>query len=228
MNHCAWRSLATSSVMLTGLLFAAVPRGFAQDGSELEPSPLDPGTETAEPPAPATPPAEPAAETSDIAPAVEERDRFAKNSIYLEGLGAGLLYSLNYERVFEDAIGVRVGFSYLSLSASAGDAEASASMLFFPITASYIGIRGLELGGGATLMYASASAATIGAEASGSGISPLANVLVGYRSHPDLGGGFMFRVGAMAFFGPGLGFSVEDPGAFGVLPYLYLSLGASF
>ena len=76
---------------------------------------------------PKAPPAKP---TPNEKPAAQdEGDHPAPNSIYLEGLGAGLAYSLNYERRVIDDLGVRVGFSYLSVSAgaSAGGSSSSAS-----------------------------------------------------------------------------------------------------
>ncbi|MGE3669493.1 MAG: hypothetical protein AB7K71_07525, partial [Polyangiaceae bacterium] len=40
--------------------------------------------------------------------------RSAKNSLYIELLGNGGLYSLNYERNLTDDVAARVGFSYIS------------------------------------------------------------------------------------------------------------------
>ena len=60
-------------------------------------------------------------------------------------------------------------------------------------------------------------------------------VHLGYRLHPVDGGSFQFRIGAMAIGGQGL--SLSDSAAlsdgagsdeFGVVPWLYLSLGAGF
>jgi hypothetical protein len=190
-----------------------------------------------EPSAPASPTPQPAAAATPAeAPQKDSGNHPAPNSIYLEGLGAGLVYSLNYERMVADDVGVRVGFSYLSFGASAstpgGSASSSASFVTVPITASYIGVRGrkssLELGGGVSLNYASASASGIGASASGSGLAPLGVAMVGYRLHPVDGPGFQFRVGLMALVGNGLGWSNPDPTKIGVLPWGYLSLGASF
>jgi|WetSurMetagenome_2_1015567.scaffolds.fasta_scaffold138488_2 hypothetical protein len=163
--------------------------------------------------------------------------RTALNSIYAEGLGPGLLYSINYERLVVNDLGVRVGMSYSSFSASStnmnGTTEGSASVAFmtFPLTASYLGISGgahcLELGGGMTLISASGKASAPGMESKGSGMAVLENVLIGYRIHP-VNGGFQFRVGFSGLFGTGLGFSVTDPTAFGFLPWFYLSLGGCF
>jgi hypothetical protein len=190
-----------------------------------------------ETPAPSSPAPQPAAAATPAeAPQKDIGNHPDPNSIYLEGLGAGLAYSLNYERMVVDDVGVRVGFSYLSFGASAttsaGTTSSSASFITVPITASYIGLRGrkssLELGGGMSLNYASGSASGLGASASGSGVAPLGVAMVGYRLHPVDGPGFQFRVGLMALVGNGLGFSNPDPTKVGVLPWGYLSLGASF
>jgi len=163
--------------------------------------------------------------------------KLAENTIYAEGLGAGLAYSLNYERMVAESVGVRAGFSYMSFGASATSSSgqtssASATFMTFPITASYVGIRSgkhaLELGGGATLMSASGSASGIGASSSGSGFGALGTAMVGYRIHPVEGAGFNFRVGAMSLMGKGVSLSNGDPTAFGMIPWFYLSLGASF
>jgi hypothetical protein len=185
-------------------------------------------------PQPAAAPQAPPSGEAPRAPA-DEGDHPSPNSIYLEGLGAGLLYSINYERMVVDEVGVRLGFSYTSFGASATSGgqttSASSSFITIPITASYIGIRSrkhaLELGGGATIAYASGSASGVGASSSGSGAMPYGLVMVGYRLHPVDRAGFQFRVGLMALGGQGLGFS-NDPRNFGVLPWGYLSLGASF
>ena len=174
-----------------------------------------------------------ATQADEIAP---EKDKPAPNSVFLEGLGAGLFYSINYERRVIDDVGVRAGFSYLSVSASASGAgttaSASASYLTIPITASYLGVRGsrsgLELGGGMTLAYASGEASAGVSSASGAGMSALGTAMVGYRLHPVDHAGFQFRVGLMALAGKGLSFSDPSPDSFGVLPWFYTSCGASF
>jgi hypothetical protein len=166
----------------------------------------------------------------------EAGDHPAPNSVYLEGLGAGLAYSINYERMVIDQVGVRLGFSYMSLGASAtaggNTTSASATFITIPITASYVGIRSgmhsLELGGGATIAYASGSASGLGASASGAGALPYGIAMVGYRLHPVDHAGFQLRVGLMALVGQGLALSNADPKSVGVLPWGYLSLGASF
>jgi hypothetical protein len=151
----------------------------------------------------------------------------APNSIFVEGLGAGVFYSANYERLFIDALAVRVGFSYIPLSSGG----VSASYLIFPVTASYIGVHAgkhaLELGGGVTTIYATGTVTGFGVSASGSGVVPLGTIMAGYRFHPLVGGGFQFRAGLMALIGEGVGAS-SNPTSIGAIPWPYLSLGASF
>ncbi|MET0595963.1 MAG: hypothetical protein ABW133_24900 [Polyangiaceae bacterium] len=166
-----------------------------------------------------------------------EAPKLAPNSIYAEGLGAGILYSLNYERMVLDDLAVRGGFGYVSFGASASSGgqttSASASLQTVPITLSYTGVRAgkhaLELGGGATLAFASGSGSAGVSNASASGMMPYGTAMVGYRIHPVDHAGFNFRVGAMALGGKGLSLSAPtDANAFGVIPWLYLSMGASF
>jgi len=211
-------------------------------GAESQAAPNDQAPEAA-PAEPASPPAMAApappmgAPVAPVGVATAPAPRKpAPNSIYAEGLGAGLAYSLNYERMVLDDLGVRLGFSYLSMSASAtsggATSSASASFLSFPITASYIGIRSgkhsLELGGGFTMTRSSGSGSSFGMTASGSGMSGLGTAMVGYRIHPVDRAGFNFRIGLMALAGKGLGLDTSDPAAFGVLPWGYISMGASF
>lgn len=178
--------------------------------------------------------------TGEAAPAPAPKaavDEPAPNTIYLEGLGAGLAYSINYERMVVPDVGVRVGFSYLSFGASASDGlgnseSATGTYINIPITASYTGVRSgkhaLELGAGTTLSFASGSASGFGMSTSASGMTPIGDLIVGYRIHPVNGAGFNFRVGAMALIGKGLSLSADSPDSIGILPWLYLSLGASF
>jgi len=197
-----------------------------------------PPAKGATPPMSIQPTAQPAAaqrpvDTTTQAPAKKGEPALAPNSVYGEGLGAGLLYSVNYERVVIDDLAVRAGFAYWSMSASAGGASSSASYMMFPITVSYLGVRSrnkmLELGGGMTISNASGAASGFGASASGAGIVPLGTALIGYRLHPVEGSGFNFRVGAMAMAGKGLSFSADhNPEDFGIIPWGYISFGGSF
>lgn len=220
----AFITMGTAALVLaaTNEASAAPPAKGATPPMSIQPTAQRP-VDTAAPQAPASRP---------------ELPKLAPNSIYAEGLGAGLAYSLNYERLVIDDLAVRAGFSYMSFGASATSsngqtASASATFMTFPITASYLGVRSgkhaLELGGGATIMSASGSASGIGASSSGSGMGALGTAMVGYRIHPLEGAGFNFRIGAMALMGNGVSLSAaNDPTAFGMIPWFYLSLGASF
>jgi hypothetical protein len=156
----------------------------------------------------------------------------APNSVFAEGLGSGLMYSVNYERLVTEDLAARIGFGYLSVSASDGTTSASSSLFTIPLTVSYLGIGGkhhmLEVGGGATLLHTSGAAAAPGVSASATAITAFPELLLGYRLHPVDGAGFQLRVGAMAFAGKGLSLTQPDPTKFGVLPWFYLSVGASF
>ncbi|HEX9622145.1 MAG TPA: hypothetical protein VF989_18495 [Polyangiaceae bacterium] len=159
--------------------------------------------------------------------ALAEEERTANNSIYIEGLGPGLLYSLNYDRAFND-LAVRIGFGYLSLSASAVDENgvttANASIITVPLTASYIGIgetHVFEVGGGVTLMHFGAGISAPGVDDStASATVAVGTLIIGYRLQPK-DGGFNFRVGVSPLLGIGAD-------SFGFLPWPYLSLGGTF
>jgi len=168
-------------------------------------------------------------------PAIAQ-DRNATNSIFLEGGGPGLAYSLNYERIFENDFGLRVGFSYLSVSgtASAGTSTANGtiSMWTVPVLVNYLGVNwgnhSLELGGGATVVGLDGAGSMGAFAASGSGTLVLGTAIFGYRRQPP-GGGFQFRIGLEALVGKGLALSDSnrDPDKVGVLPWMYMSLGFS-
>ena len=70
----------------------------------------------------------------------ERRGRTAKNVIYAEGLGAGLFYSVNYERNVLDFLSVRAGIGYFPLSVSAGTSSASSHYVTIPLMVNYLGL----------------------------------------------------------------------------------------
>jgi hypothetical protein len=159
-----------------------------------------------------------------------EGEREAKNAIYVDLLGPGLFYSINYDRMLTEDLSARIGFSYLSFGASAGDGSTGSVSAEFsywavPITVSYLGIGSdsnmLEVGGGPVIMNVGGSGVietddtASGAEASTTLFAMTG--MLGYR-HQPADGGFVFRVGAS----PVMAFGA------GVLPWGYLSLGAAF
>ena len=169
-----------------------------------------------------------AGQGAPLPPVDEEPEEYASNSIFLEGLGSGLWYSLNYERLILNMLGVRIGFGYVPLSVPG----ATAHYLTIPLELNYLGIRAgshvFEMGAGATLAIASATISGGGLIGSASGFGALGTAHLGWRIHP-IRGGFHFRIGAELLYGPGLPIgnnaTLTD---WGVLPWGYLSLGGVF
>jgi hypothetical protein len=169
-----------------------------------------------------------------LAPSAQAYEREALNSVFVEGLGPGTIWSINYERMIIDDLGVRAGFSYMSWGAYGSGSGGSATYLTFPVQASYTGLgngrHSLEVSAGFTVVYTSAAVSSMGVSASGSGASAFGTIGIGYRFHP-LTTGFHFRVGLGGLLGPGFGAWYGDAGeldAFGILPWGYMSFGATF
>ena len=147
---------------------------------------------------------------------------FARNSIFLELGGNGVVYSLNYDHKFFDHASARIGGSYIRFSADDPNTlDGRISLLFVPITASYLvgeGNSRLELGGGPLITVASSGGGTVDNEQfdnfRGGGVGFTG--IVGYRLQPR-NGGFLFRIGFTPVFAPGY-----------FLPWAGLSLGATF
>jgi hypothetical protein len=137
-----------------------------------------------------------------LAPAVASaQERTARNGLYVELGGNAGIWSLNYERFVSDDVSLRVGGGYTSVSDSLGT---SVSLLTFPLTASWLGLRSgshaLEIGAGVVFASASVSSNSAGVEAFGSGV--VGTAILGYRLAP-LTGGFNLRVAFTPLFGNG-------------------------
>lgn len=134
------------------------------------------------------------------------------NSIYFEALGNGGLYSVNYDRLFTENFGGRVGVMYLSTLDFFW--TSIDNILLIPAILNYfVGTKHkLELGGGIVF----ASVGSFGFE-SGSGASNVVGTaVIGYRyQKPE--GGFLFRAGFTPLFN-----------SEGVEPWGGISLGFSF
>lgn len=122
------------------------------------------------------------------------------NSIYLELGGNGLIYSLNYDRLVTESMGVRAGIGYLQLNAKAGSGTDKASVTTIPIMVHYLlGSRSskLELGAGVCIISAAADISkTGGVEES----ATLGTATFGYR-YQRADEGMTFRAGVTPFFG---------------------------
>ena len=129
------------------------------------------------------------------------------NDIYLELGGTSLLYSLNYEHFLNPDLAVRVGFSYISVSAVATNGmttdSATASWATVPLMAEYLGLRNgahsLEVGAGINFMYMSGHASTFDSTSSFTGVTAVPAANIGYR-YSDPKGGFVFRAGFTPLF----------------------------
>lgn len=116
--------------------------------------------------------------------------RTAHNVVFVEALGSGLLYSVNYERLVESLhLGLRAGASYFTVAVSQYDRSGNFTLLSLPLVASYY-LRwrrhNLQLGLGTTLLYTSAATDSQGTKFEGelSGLGIAASAAVGYRYLP--------------------------------------------
>lgn len=158
-------------------------------------------------------------------------ERSAKNSVFAELGGNGVIYTLNYERFFLQDAALRVGAMYFGVSAvgtgSDGSTDsASASWLAVPIVLEYTGVRSgnhaLELGIGVEPMHFSATASSGGTFAGANGWLMTGTGSIGYR-YQDPKGGFLFR----ATFSPLFVFSPGEGGS-AFIPWGGVSFGYSF
>jgi hypothetical protein len=133
----------------------------------------------------------------------------AKNFVYVEALGSGGLFSINYDRLFSPTWAVRVGFSALSPTISNLDAGVATftklSLTTIPITSAYLinfpdSPHHFELGGGITILLGSL---TVDVSNAGYTFTALngagGQLLAAYRFQPKYGG-FSFRAAFTPFF----------------------------
>jgi hypothetical protein len=145
------------------------------------------------------------------------------NTIYLELLGNGLVYSLNYDRMVTDNISVRAGYGGLTISERSSDPSGfgiiteEIKITMIPVLANYLrgeGKHKLEIGGGIVLVSLdyTGNVADVDFSLGADGAIPTANL--GYRyQKPE--GGFFFKASLCPFFaetmvtsaGLGLGYS---------------------
>ena len=144
---------------------------------------------------------------------------FAHNAIYVELLGQGLLYSINYDFRFSDHVSLRAGFSSWSIPAVPFFPSSDLSFTGFPVMLNYLSGTGdshLELGIGFIPATASVSGTFLGENLSGGSTLIIGTGTIGFRLQPREGG-FVFRVGFTPFI-------TSD----GIKPSIGLSLGSAF
>lgn len=153
------------------------------------------------------------------------RKPMAQNGIFLELLGPGVFYSLNYERIWGDIISTRVGASAIVINVSNSDGNSTGVFATFPMTVSFVGVRsgkhGFEGGAGMTLIYASAGTSTITGSTNSNAVGVMPNIFAGYRMHPVEFAGFQLRAGVAVVA------SIFN-GMASTFPWPYLSVGAGF
>ena len=171
-------------------------------------------------------------EPAPVAVAPVKAEPLPQNSIHVEGLGAGVLFSFNYERLLPKDLAVRVGFAYIGMGGTETDpdtgttVDVNVGLFSIPITVSWLGLRSsnnvhmLELGLGATVVGLTASASVdipLAGSLFGAGATATAlpHFVVGYRLQA---GAFQFRTGFTPLINP-------DGG---VVPLPHMSFGASF
>ena len=145
---------------------------------------------------------------------VRTHDGFARNSIFLELAGNGLLYSLNYDHKLFNHLSARIGGMYLGVQERA--TNQSVSLLAVPIMANYLvgnGSSRLEIGAGVTVGRAGGNINTGDID---QGAFGWFTSTIGYRLQPT-NGGFLLRVGLTPHFT-----------SQGILPWAGLSLGGTF
>jgi hypothetical protein len=175
----------------------------------------------------------PPADPEVLSPPLERRT--ANDSIFLEGLGNGVYYSLNYERIFWDGrASLRAGVGYtrltahkdivlFSLNGSPPPAYTFTEIAVPLVASSYFGSAShkVQLGAGATVFYRTGpvGATTLDAvfnSQTSQGLDVAGTLVVAYRYIPYRGGP-TFGAGFTPLFGRN-----------GFLPWLSLSVGADF
>ncbi len=139
--------------------------------------------------------ASPCLAQADVTPVT----RGARNAVYLELLGNGGLYSVNFERILHDTLALRVGFATWNSPALFYDGTPPDRLTTVPVTVSYLlggGERKLELGGGVTFGRETRDRSS--RHETSSSFSNLTGI-IGYRSQPP-GRGYLFRAGVTPFY----------------------------
>ncbi len=137
------------------------------------------------------------------------------NSLYFELFGNGGLYSINYDRLFTENIGGRIGFMYLpSIDFVLTSAD---NIIVVPVMLNYLAGENSRLELGAGIVFVSVDdVGFFGFKSSKGGSAVAGTAVIGYRYQPK-DGGFLFRIGLTPFFS---GNGAEVSGG--------LSLGFSF
>jgi hypothetical protein len=162
--------------------------------------------------------------TPAASPAPAPALALAQNAVFLEALGNGGLWSIDYERFLDDrAFGVRAGFSTLSMPVAqpAVGSAGSTTLTTVPVVASaYLGEPGsshrVQVGLGTTFASLGSGLSGLHGYISGTGFNLTGTAVIGYRYVPRSGG---IELGLA--FTPLLGSG-------GFLPWAGANVGAAF
>jgi len=147
-------------------------------------------------------------------------EAYSRNCIYLELLGTGLLYSINYEHRFAEHWNGRVGFTRFSIP-TIFEPEMDLGITGFPVLLNHLSgsnSHHFEIGAGVLVLKLNLTGREIwlGMNVNGHATKVIGAASIGYRYQP-LKGGFLFRIGATPLIHPG---GIKISGG--------LSLGAAF
>jgi hypothetical protein len=127
----------------------------------------------------------------------------SNNSIYLELLGNGVAYSINYDRMISEYVGARIGLSYIPEHETFFDKVGDTFIV--PALINYFVGKGsskLELGAGIIYIGGDKNTHYIGFFSPKRNSAIRGTATFGYR-HQSADGGFVFRIGFTPFFGFG-------------------------
>lgn len=128
---------------------------------------------------------------------------FPRNAIYVEGLGQGLLYSVNYDHLFTRHWDFRVGFASWAITPFFFFSSGKTKFTGVPLLVNYIvggSVNHLELGIGAVVGFTSTRGRLWwGSDYSSSGSAFLGTATIAYRGETP-GGGPMVRLAFTPFF----------------------------
>ena len=124
----------------------------------------------------------------------------ARNALYVELLGAGLLYSINYDRHLIGRMHARVGYATFGSGFGSGDSN----LHLVPVQLMFVSDAqdALEIGAGVTMIVDRGRNAIRPHDSSApsSNLKAMASFSVGYRYQP-IESGFLFRIGFTPFIG---------------------------
>jgi hypothetical protein len=122
----------------------------------------------------------------------------APNSIYLELLGNGIIYSINYDRMFNENVGGRIGFTYFP--AVSAIFTSTKDIFVIPVMLNtFVGTGDSKLELGAGFVYAQATLSTIFSDQEEDASGMAGTITIGYR-YQERTGGLLFRIGFTPFF----------------------------